>query len=74
MADVKNKSVAEEAGIQANDVIVKIENTDINSVDELTNTLQANASKKNINIEVKRNGALKTMIITLPKNLKKREF
>jgi serine protease Do len=74
VTEVKAKSIAEEAGILAKDVITKIGTTQINNVDELTRALQANASKKEISAELKRNGATKTVVISLPKNLKKGEF
>ncbi len=72
--DVKDKSAADEAGILKNDVLVKVGDKEINSVDELMQQLQANATKKTIEMQVKRNGALKNVVLTLPKNLKKKEL
>jgi serine protease Do len=52
---VSRNSAAEKAGIKAGDVIVKIDDTKINTTQEITNTLRANRSKKTFTVTVVRN-------------------
>jgi len=52
---VNRNSAAEKAGIKAGDVIVKIDDTKVNTTQEITSVLRSNRSKKNFTVTVVRN-------------------
>jgi serine protease Do len=52
---VNPNSAAEKAGIKAGDVIVKIDDTKVNTTQEITKALRANRSKKTFTLTVVRN-------------------
>ena len=51
---VNNKFIAKEAGFKASDRIIKVNNIEVNTIQEMLNIIK-NTSKKNLNFTVERN-------------------
>ena len=62
---VNHNSAADKAGIKAGDVIVKVEDTKVNSTQEITTALRANRSKKNLTVTVVRNKKEMPLTVTI---------
>ena len=54
--------------IKAGDYIIKINDTYVNTIDELTSAIESNIDKKEINVTIKRNGKEKTSKLELIKD------
>ncbi len=62
---VNRNSAAEKAGIKAGDVIVKIDDTKVNTTQEITAALRANRSKKTFTVTVVRNRKETPLSVTI---------
>jgi serine protease Do len=67
-------SAAEKAGIKSEDIIITFAGSAIKNIDDLTNTINNAKAKKDIVLDVKRNGKTQTLYIQMPQNLRKKEF
>lgn len=74
VTNITEGSSAEKAGIKKGDVIVNYNTKEITNVDELVNAIGSAQTKDKVNVDVKRNGQLKTLSITIPKHLKKKDL
>ncbi|MBL7764877.1 MAG: PDZ domain-containing protein [Chitinophagaceae bacterium] len=74
VSDLTPGSAAEKAGILKNDVIVLFGSKTIENVDELMEAIANNQNKNSVAVEVKRNGVVKQLTLTMPKNLKKKDL
>lgn len=63
--DVQNGSSAQYAGLLPNDVIVKIDNQRINSIEEVRNTVAQAKAGDNLHMTIFRNGKTKDVTVTL---------
>lgn len=65
VSDVKEGGAAKIAGIEAGDIILKINDVIINSASELTEQVSRYSPGKKVNVELKRNGKTKQIEVTL---------
>jgi serine protease Do len=72
--EVKPNSVAEKAGLRKDDVITKLDDENINSVDELQRELRKAKANAKIELQYQRSGKTATTDILLPKQTKKKDL
>jgi serine protease Do len=74
VVSVSPKSVADRAGISAEDIIVNFGGNPIKSLDDVSKALADTKDKKDIVVDVMRGGKLKTVYLQIEKPLRKKEF
>lgn len=72
--EVSEASAAQKAGIQRGDVITRFGSNEIGNVDDLMRSIRSQQQKTSVDVEVKRNGQVKKLSLSMPKNLKKRDL
>ena len=65
VSDIQPGSAAEEAGVQVDDIIVRVDNRKINNSRELANAIGLKGSGDTVQIELLRDGATRTVTATL---------
>lgn len=71
---VTDNSAAAKAGIQQGDVITRYGSSAISEVDDLVEAIAAQQNKTSVDVEVKRAGQTKSLNLSVPKNLKKKDL
>lgn len=74
VSSVTEGSAAAKAGIQKGDVMTKYGSSPIGEVDDLVEAISAQQNKQQVEVEVKRAGQTKTLNLTVPRNLKKKDL
>ena len=72
--DVKPSSPAAEAGIRKNDILKKLDNESISSVQELQDILGGTKKNQPLKLQYEREGNTNTTNIVFPKSLKKKDL
>ncbi len=69
VSEVRENSAAEAAGLKVGDVILKINNTPVNSSSELQENVALFRPGNKVNVTYKRKGAIETAVVTLKNKL-----
>lgn len=72
--EVAPGSAAEKAGFKANDIITSLAGVSVNSARDVTNTYHENKDKGSVEAQVKRDGKVKTITVSIPKKLNKADL
>lgn len=68
--DVDDESNAEKAGIKEDDIITAINDTEVNSADEVAKIVRENKEKVSIKVKLDREGKSQTIDVKMPRKLK----
>lgn len=69
VAAVNEGSAAEDAGIKAEDIILKVDNKQVNKVPQLQELISRHRPGDKVNITIRRNNKLKDIVVTLKNSL-----
>jgi serine protease Do len=72
--DVDDESNAQKAGIKEEDVITSINDTEVNSADEVAKIVRDNKEKISIKVKLNRDGKSQTIDVKMPRKLKTAEL
>jgi serine protease Do len=73
--EVNDSSAAAKTGIKKGDIILQIDGTDVNSVNQLLElTMSADRQKSTFKLKILRNGATQEMVVKIPRKLKTAEL
>jgi serine protease Do len=71
---IEPESNAAKAGLQKGDIVVKADDTEIKTVDDLKEALVAVREKNSVALSVLRSGKLETIVLRVPKKIKSAEL
>ncbi len=72
--EVETNSAADKAGIKQGDVLLRFGTKAIGNVDELMEAIKSQQGAEKVKAELSRNGQKKSVEVTIPKQLKKRQL
>lgn len=68
--DVDDDGTANKAGIQEGDVIMKVDDQEINSADEIARLMRDKKDQASVKMQISRNGKTQTLDVRIPKKIK----
>jgi serine protease Do len=74
VTSITDNSIAQKAGIKVEDVINSVGGNSIRNIDDLSNALSMSKNKKDVPVIVKRGNKTETLYLTMPVQLRKKNF
>lgn len=72
--DVDDESNAQKAGITKNDIITKVDDTEVNNVDEISKAIREKKNQTTVKLQLVRSGKTQTFEVKVPRKLKTAEL
>ena len=70
VVDIDDEGTAYKAGLKEDDIITKVDDQEINSVDEISKLMREKKDQNAVKMQVSRNGKMQTIEVRIPKKIK----